>query len=153
MGRWHAHIRSDVLDISAGRSKLTWTRTLLVSLCVATGDWADPATDTRTSPVRRFEAVCLAAIIAASIPYLWVLWDLWSGTINPLRITGSDDNIYDIQARAIMHGHLSLPNGKIGLLAFVHDGRQYTYFGIFPSLLRIPILLFTHSREIVKTCG
>jgi hypothetical protein len=103
--------------------------------------------------VRRFEAVCLAAIIAASIPYLWVLWDLWSGTINPLRITGSDDNIYDIQARAIMHGHLSLPNGKIGLLAFVHDGRQYTYFGIFPSLLRIPILLFTHSREIVKTCG
>ena len=46
-----------------------------------------------------------------------------------------------------MHGHLSLPNGKIGLLAFVHDGRQYTYFGLFPSLLRIPIFLFTHSLD------
>ncbi len=92
------------------------------------------------SSLRRFAGVSVAAIIAASIPYLWVLWDLWTGTINPLRVNGSDNNpIYDVQARAIMHGHLSLPDGKIGLLAFVHDSGQYTYFGIFPSLLRIPI--------------
>ncbi len=54
---------------------------------------------------------------------------------------------YDLQARAILHGHLSLPKGSIGIEAFVHHGRTYSYFGIFPSLLRIPILLFTHSLD------
>jgi hypothetical protein len=52
-----------------------------------------------------------------------------------------------VQARALLHGHLSLPPGSIGWEAFVHNGRTYTYFGIFPSLLRIPVFLFTHSLD------
>src|SRR6202035_5800965 len=31
--------------------------------------------------------------------------------------------------------------------AFIHDGRTYTYFGLLPSLIRIPVLLFTHSFD------
>ena len=98
--------------------------------------------------VRRFQAVCIAAAALAAIPYLWVLWDMWSGRLNPLRLHGSDDNpIYDVQARALMHGHLSIPNGSISAEAFVSHGHQYTYFGIFPSLLRIPIFAFTNSFD------
>ncbi len=71
--------------------------------------------------------------------------------LNPLRShdskTAAGSDIYDVQARAILHGHLSLPNGSIGYEAFIHDGRTYTYFGIFPSLLRIPVLLVTHSLD------
>src|SRR6185437_9469149 len=71
-----------------------------------------------------------------------------TGTINVLRVNPADDiPIYDVQARAIMHGHLSLPHGSISVEAFVHDGRQYTYFGILPSLLRIPFFLFTNSLD------
>jgi hypothetical protein len=55
--------------------------------------------------------------------------------------------VYDIQARAILHGHLNLPTGSIGPEAFIHGGRTYTYFGIFPSLIRIPVLLVTHSLD------
>ena len=98
--------------------------------------------------VRRYQAVAVLAIVAAAIPYLWVLWDLWTRTLNPLRVNGTDDDpIYDVQARAIMHGHFSLPGGSIGVEAWIHDGRTYAYFGIFPSLLRIPFFLFTHALD------
>lgn len=85
-----------------------------------------------------------------AIPFLWVLWDLWSGTLDPLRSVGPD-TFYDLQARAMLHGHLSLPPGKLGIEAFVHDGRQYTYFGIFPSLLRMPVLLLTSRFDYELT--
>ena len=35
----------------------------------------------------------------------------------------------------------------MGIEAFVHDGRYYTYFGIFPSIIRMPILLVTSSFD------
>jgi hypothetical protein len=92
--------------------------------------------------------VCVAAVLASSIPYLWVLWDLWNGTVNPLRVNQVDRNpIYDVQARAMMHGHLWIPSGSIGSEAFVSHGHEYTYFGIFPSLLRIPVFVFTSSLD------
>jgi hypothetical protein len=47
----------------------------------------------------------------------------------------------------MLDGHLYLPNGSIGTEAFLHNGHEYTYFGLFPSLLRIPILLVTHSLD------
>ena len=92
--------------------------------------------------------VCCVVALLSCIPYLWVLWDLWSGTINPFRVIPAyRDPIYDVQARAIMHGHLWLPPGSIGGEAFLANGHQYTYFGVFPSLLRIPVFLFTSSLD------
>ncbi len=101
--------------------------------------------------VRRFQLVAVVAVVGASVPYLWVLWDLWTGSIDPLR---SDESkiapgsvIYDVQARALIHGHLALPPNSIGDEAFIHHGRTYTYFGLFPSLIRMPILLVTHALD------
>jgi hypothetical protein len=95
---------------------------------------------------RRF---IIAVIVGTAIvlpPLLWVLWDLWSGTVNPLRAVPYD-NFYDLQARAMFHGHLNIAPGNMGIEAFVHHGRQFTYFGVFPSLLRMPILLVTSSLD------
>ena len=95
---------------------------------------------------RRFTA---AAIIGAAVIlpiFLWLQWDLWSGTLNPLRAVPYA-NFYDLQARALFHGHLYLPNGKMGIEAFVHDGHDYTYFGLFPSIIRMPILLVTSRLD------
>jgi hypothetical protein len=91
----------------------------------------------------------VAAVVGCGVALplvLWVLWDLWWGTANPLRAVPYD-NFYDLQARALFHGHLYLPSGKMGIEAFVHDGRQYTYFGIFPSLIRMPFLLVTSRLD------
>jgi len=98
--------------------------------------------------VRRFAATSIVVLLGTSIPFLWVAWDEWTGRIDPLRsIAGAPNTIYDVQARAIMHGHFWIPPGSIKYDAFVAHGHQYTYFGIFPSLLRIPVLLFTSSLD------
>jgi hypothetical protein len=95
---------------------------------------------------RRFTIAVVVGLAVVAIPYLWVLWDLWSPGPSGLR-GASPDFFYDLQARAMFHGHLFLPNGALGIEAFVHDGRQYTYFGIFPSLIRMPVLIFTSRLD------
>ena len=84
---------------------------------------------------------------ALTMPFmLWLLWDLWWGKVNVIRGI-SFDYFYDRQARAMFHGHLWVPNGQLSIEAFVHDGHQITYFGLFPSLIRMPILLFTSRLD------
>ncbi len=95
---------------------------------------------------RRFTMAVVIGIGVMAVPFLYLLWDLWSGGPNPLRGVPYD-NFYDLQARAMFHGHLSLPGGQMGIEAFAHDGRDYTYFGIFPSLIRMPILLVTNAFD------
>lgn len=96
--------------------------------------------------MQRFFLVSLASFCVAAPFYLWVLWDLWSSTPNPLRRT-SPANFYDLQAHAIVHGHLYLPEKALGVEGFLHDGHYFTYFGIFPSLLRMPILLVARGLD------
>jgi hypothetical protein len=95
---------------------------------------------------RRFTIAAILAIALSGIPFVWILWVLW-GPVNPLRPSIYQDNFYDLQARAMFHGHLSLPNGSLGIEGFVHAGRTYTYFGLFPSIIRMPILLITSSLD------
>ena len=95
---------------------------------------------------RRFTWAVLIAIALTAVPFVWILWWDW-GPFQPLRLSVYQDNFYDVQARAIFHGHLSLANGAIGTEGFVHDGRTYTYFGLFPSIIRMPVLLVTHSLD------
>jgi hypothetical protein len=95
---------------------------------------------------RRFTVATIVGTSVILPIYLWALWDMWSGSLNPLRAVRYD-NFYDLQARALFHGHLDLPNGYMGIEAFVHDGRQYTYFGLFPSIIRMPVLLVTSGLD------
>ncbi len=95
---------------------------------------------------RRFTTAAIVGTVLAAIPFLWILWGAWEAP-DPIRKTAYEDNFYDLQARAMFHGHLWLANGAVGIEAFVHHGRQYTYFGLFPSLIRMPILAFTSSLD------
>ena len=47
----------------------------------------------------------------------------------------------------MFHGKLSLGTGALGIEGFVHDGRTYTYFGLFPSIIRMPFLAVTSSLD------
>ena len=95
---------------------------------------------------RRFTIAAVTGT-ALTLPFtLWLLWDLWSGRVNVIRGV-SFDYFYDRQARAIFHGHLWIPNGELSIEAFAHAGHQITYFGLFPSLIRMPILLFTSRLD------
>jgi len=93
----------------------------------------------RDLSLRRFVVAIAVGMGAVAVPYLFVLWDLWTGAIDPGRSVGPA-NFYELQARAIAGGHLYMPKGKLGIEAFLHGGHAYTYFGIFPSLLRMPVM-------------
>ena len=95
---------------------------------------------------RRFTVAAVVGTVVAVVPFVWILWGPWESP-DPIRKTAFEDNFYDLQARAIFHGHLWLANGAVGIEAFVHDGRQFTYFGLFPSIIRMPILALTSSLD------
>jgi hypothetical protein len=116
-----------------------------------------PVTSTRRSGPnedrRKFTVAVSVGFLLVTIPYVWVLWDLWTGVVSPTRGVVDpfgrviDGNLYDRQAHALLAGHLAVPHGSLGLEAFVHGGRQYTYFGLFPSILRTPILFFDQGLD------
>lgn len=89
---------------------------------------------------RRFTRAVVAGVAVVTPLYLWVLWDLWGGTVDVVRHV-APANFYALQARAMLHGHLYVPKNTLGIEAFVHAGHQYTYFGLFPSIIRIPFVL------------
>ena len=95
---------------------------------------------------RRFTWAALIAIAVTAVPFLWILWSDW-GPFQLFRKGVFQDNFYDLQARAMFHGQLSVPKGSLGLEGFIHDGRTYTYFGLFPSIIRMPVLLVTSSLD------
>ena len=111
-------------------------------------DLPRPPEDTppRDLSLRRFVVAIAIGMSAVALPYLFVLWDLWTGAIDPGRSVGPA-NFYELQARAIAGGHLYVPKGKLGVEAFLHGGHAYTYFGIFPSLLRMPVMAVLPSLD------
>ena len=94
----------------------------------------------------RFTRAVTVALGIVSLPYLGVLWDMWTGTVNPNRMV-APSNFFDLQGRAMLAGRLNVPKGSLGIEAFVHNGHDYTYFGVFPSLLRMPLLAVTNSFD------
>ncbi|HEX4174655.1 MAG TPA: hypothetical protein VHY81_01975 [Acidimicrobiales bacterium] len=101
----------------------------------------------RGSDRRRFTVAMSAGLGAACVPYLWVLW---GGSLSLLRTDfpgNAFSNFYDLQARALFHGHWNVPNGALGIESFNVHGQSYTYFMPLPSLLRMPVLLFTSSLD------
>ncbi|HLI73108.1 MAG TPA: hypothetical protein VKU86_04455, partial [Acidimicrobiales bacterium] len=64
------------------------------------------------------------------------------GTWNPLYERPEfSGRFYLAQARAIVNGHLWVNRSQLPGECFVHAGRCYGYFGLTPSLIRLPFLL------------
>lgn len=95
---------------------------------------------------RRFTVAVAWGLGAALVPYLWVLTDLWNWAPSPIRKV-PPGFFYDFQARSMFHGHLFVPKGALGIEGFIHGAHEYTYFGLFPSILRMPVLLFTSRLD------
>lgn len=72
---------------------------------------------------------------------------LSAGHISLWRQMGLLGSFYDIQGRALLHGHLAVPNGSASFEGFVINGRTYVYFGLVPAILRLPVLLITHALD------
>ncbi len=120
---------------------------VLVSDTVHTrGELSGHAVDDLGRGRRRFTVASLIGVAVAAVPFLWILWGTWASPSFFRRLT-YEANFYDLQTRAMLHGGLAIPKGSIGVEGFVVGGRTYTYFGLFPSILRMPILAVTHSFD------
>jgi hypothetical protein len=99
------------------------------------------------SSLKRFTIAAVVGMVVASVPYLWLLMDDWSGGYNPLRSIPYFNDFFDLQAESMLHGHLWVAPGSLGIEGYIHDGRTYTYFGLLPSLLRIPFISLAPSLK------
>ncbi len=116
-----------------------------------------PSLLSRLSRVSRFSPRTLATaagVVIGAIPFFAVLL----GVIGPGGLAaprldrtavglGYASNFFDIQARALLEGHLWIPDDAIGIEGFVIDGRTYMYFPPIPALVRLPIMLVTHEFD------
>jgi hypothetical protein len=96
-------------------------------------------------------AVKRANLIGSAVAFV-VYVVLTSGGRFGLMHPRYTSNFYDVQARRMFHGHLTVPlNDEVcrcfGIEAFVVDGHAHTYFGPLPSFLRMPILLVTSRLD------
>ena len=105
-----------------------------------------PTTATSPSQTRRFLRALAITNLVLVLPAFWLTFVDWRDhvTLFPRNPQG---DVYDLQTRALLSGHLNVPTGSLGVEGFIHDGQTYTYFGLFPSLMRLPILMVTHSLD------
>jgi hypothetical protein len=105
-----------------------------------------PTTATSPSQTWRFLRALAITNLVLFLPAFWLTFVDWRDhvTLFPRNPQG---DVYDLQARALLSGHLNVPTGSLGVEGFIHDGQTYTYFGLFPSLMRLPILMVTHSLD------
>jgi len=78
-----------------------------------------------------------AAFVIVQVVFIWMVthgtWKVFAPE--------SFGQFYGYQAQSILQGRLDVPLEAIGPEAFICNGKYYGYFGLTPSLLRIPLLI------------
>ena len=92
----------------------------------------------RSAPSDRriVSAVGAVSWVAFARLLLWNPHLFWSDTLGGL---------FDAQAVALRAGHLDIRDGSLGFEAFQMGSRSHSYFGLLPSLARIPVLAIAPS--------
>jgi len=90
---------------------------------------------------------------------LWIRYWVWPAVAAlvffyyALLLTNGDFNLFaseelgltfNAMALGLLKGDFSISPDIIGNEAFVHDGKTFTYFGVFPALLRLPLAPFVN---------
>jgi len=92
---------------------------------------------------RFFRAAVLGSIVVLALD----VWMLAGPELTLVRNGGLLGSFFDVQGRALLHGHLDVNPAQVSFEGFRLGGRTYTYFGLVPALLRLPVLLATHRLD------
>jgi hypothetical protein len=100
----------------------------------------DAAVDA-AEPKRRFTRACIAGAVPASLLFTWMLtagfhFGRWQAT----------SELYDAQARSLLHGSLSMPPAALGIEGFLIGHSAYMYQGPTPALVRLPLIALFGDR-------
>jgi hypothetical protein len=86
-----------------------------------------------TRPVPRAQWLLLPALVW----YVALFTDFQFDMTRPVPL----GQVYSDMLRRLLHFDPTISPAVIGYEAFTHDGHTYTYFGVLPTLLRLPALL------------
>jgi hypothetical protein len=92
----------------------------------------------------RFFVACAMGGVAAFLIFTWLLVE---GSLGSFFDRVPLSNFYDAQAHSWLDGRWDIPRAELSLEPFIIDGKAYTYFGPWPSLLRVPFAIFTDSLD------
>ncbi len=95
----------------------------------------------------RVVVASLAGTLVGGLAYLLVLMDFGTDvgrSAVALRYAGG---FFEAQGNAFLDGHLDVPAYVMGIEGFTEGTKTYMYFGPFPALLRIPVLLVTQDFD------
>lgn len=83
------------------------------------------------------------ALVGASLALVLTIWVVAGGSGSlfgpPLLLGG----IFDAQGRALLEGHLDVAPEEVYVEGIVVDERTHVYYGIAPSIARLPVLVAT----------
>jgi hypothetical protein len=92
---------------------------------------------------RRYRSGAAAGTLAGAVCFTWLL----TGGTFQLFQRNLYANFYDVQARALFHGHWDMSAGTLTVEGIREGARTYMYYGPVPALLRMPVLLLTHRFD------
>ena len=102
-----------------------------------------PAAD----PLRRFRRALRWSSAASAVVFVSLLWNFGFDPLRPALASRGFSDFFDFQARALSRGRLDIEPGKLGIEAFVIDGREYLYFPPGPAIPRIPLAALTERFD------
>lgn len=95
-----------------------------------------------------FEKILALSLSAAMAVYsFWLASDRTWKPDHAQLPDGFSGNFFREQAVAILHGRLWVPERDFASECFIVAGKCYGYFGIFPSLIRLPFFLILRSTQ------
>ncbi|GAA4720835.1 hypothetical protein [Nocardioides conyzicola] len=102
---------------------------------------------TRDQGSRRRKVATAAGLTVGAAAYVLTLLDYGLRLTRTANALGYASNFFDGQGRSLLDGHLWVPNGFLGIEAFVERGHDYMYFPPWPAIIRMPILSMTNEFD------
>jgi hypothetical protein len=94
---------------------------------------------------RSFRRCCIAGGIPALLLFAMLLCEGHPSLLFAQGPFSSD--FYDSQADMLLAGRLDMPAAQVGIEGIERNGRTYVYWGIVPSVLRLPIAALTERLD------
>lgn len=93
---------------------------------------------------REVRAAAAVGIALALLPFAWLLT---AGTFDLFAPQPRAADFHEAQVRSWFDGRWAIEPGILGIEAFEVDGEEQTYFGIMPTLLRVPVVAVTDAMD------
>ena len=108
---------------------------------------ARPGPPSRAPGSRRVVTASLAGTLVGGLVFLLVLLDFGTDLGRTAVALGYAANFFEAQGNAFLDGRIDVPAYVMGIEGFTEGSKTFMYFGPFPALLRIPVLLVTQDFD------